>query len=71
MEAIYAERHDEVYKREAVGRVTLIYEDYSQGPIQPDKFVLIIISLIKKEIQTHRENIRLDALRKRLELEER
>lgn len=71
MEAIYAERHDEVYKREAADRVTLIYEDYSQGPIQPDKFVLIIISLIKKEIQTHRENIRLDALRKRLELEER
>ena len=48
MEAILAKHHDPIFKKEASERVTLIYEDFLKGPIQPDKFVLIIISLIKK-----------------------
>lgn len=46
-----AKRHDPMFKDDSITKVKYIYEDYRRNPIEKNQLILLIMQLIKQEIE--------------------
>ena len=64
-----AKRHDPMFKDDSITKVKYIYEDYRRNPIEKNQLILLIMQLIKQEIEYQKDQMKLEKQLKRVEIE--